>query len=160
MGKYKFTEYRTARRHKVYRCTNRKCKTYVTVDASLARVIKMTGHPHNHEPMSEQDVAKEVVKCAAIRRALVDQRTLPSHIVQNELDLNPDLAVNLTSDDYALIRKSVYEARRKLNDGHLSRSSDDQGSSTGQVRTGQPDTQVMMNRTIGGDFMRFFFGGG
>lgn len=133
VNNFKFIERRAVRHGMMYRCTYRKCKTYVNVDASLNRIIKQSDRQHDHEPLTDQEVARHVIKCAAVQRGLADLQTRRGRILRRELNLNPGLAVKLTFGDYGLIRKSINCARKKLK-----RSTDSgAGPSSGQDGKGK-----------------------
>lgn len=125
VNNFKLSEYRTVRNGTMYRCTNRSCKTYVIADASAKIIIRANGHPHNHKPLSDQDMAREIVKSNAIKVSLENMNMQPRDIVQRELDLNPNLSEILTFNDFFLIRKSIYTARSKMRSRSRSHSGSD-----------------------------------
>lgn len=134
VGNFKLSEHKVVRKGTMYRCTKRLCKTYAIVDDSSNRVVKVSDRPHNHEPLTDQEAARYLIKCLAVQRALADQSTRRRHILRHEYDTHPDLAAKLTYGDYFLIRTAISSARRRQNQ---------QTGQTGHVLTEKVEILVM-----------------
>jgi hypothetical protein len=110
---YKYNEFRVLKSGDLlFRCTNRKCTSRVTVNESITRVIN-TSNEHNHEAHTDQVISREIIRSSLKRKANDDWHILPSKLIRRDLQNMEDISLNVTHTDMKLFRRSIYDIRRK-----------------------------------------------
>uniref|UniRef100_A0A8D8L811 Uncharacterized protein n=1 Tax=Cacopsylla melanoneura TaxID=428564 RepID=A0A8D8L811_9HEMI len=90
-------------------CTNKNCKAFVKY-IDKKECDKNTHH--NHERESEQNLNRQLISNNLKRKATEDICQRPSKLIAAEVSQNK--GCNVDSNDIYLIRKTVYNARRKM----------------------------------------------
>lgn len=112
IGNYKFSEFRILKSGDIiFRCTNKKCKSTVTVNGSF-KVISMS-NTHDHEPYSDQVISREIIRSSVKRKANDNLHMMPSKLIRRDLRSMNDIASNLARTDMKLLRRSIYDIRKK-----------------------------------------------
>lgn len=111
---YKFREFRTLKSgDKHFRCTNKKCSVSAVVRLvnESYKILKMT-NTHTHDEYDNRTIHREVVRSNLKRRAEEDLHIKPNKLIRRELQ-NTDNSEHLQYSDMKLIRRSMYEKRKK-----------------------------------------------
>lgn len=112
INNYKFSEFRVLKSGDIiFRCTNKKCKSTVTVNNSF-KVISMS-NTHDHKPYSDQVISREIVRSSVKRKASDNLHIMPSKLIRRDLKNMDEIASNLARTDMKLLRRSIYDIRKK-----------------------------------------------
>lgn len=143
IGNYKFSEFRISKSGDAcFRCTNKKCSVSVVVNG-LNKIVKVT-NAHNHEEYSDHTMTREIVRSTLKRSAEKDLHAKPNKLIRRELQNTRDFTAKLQHNDVKLLRRSMYESRKK-HLPKLPKSSDDSrpGQQPIDVQNDRGDTKVM-----------------
>lgn len=94
-------------------CTNKsKCKSYVLTLGDVEN-LTITKHVQEHcHSANVEQLERQIVSASCKRKATDDLSEKPSKIIRKELQ--NDLPATIKTTDVALIRRNLYNARRKL----------------------------------------------
>jgi len=111
---YKFREFRTLKSgDKNFRCTNKNCSVSAVVRLvnESYKILKIT-NTHTHDEYDDRTIHREVVRSNLKRRAEEDLHIKPNKLIRRELK-NNEKSEHLRYSDMKLIRRSMYEKRKK-----------------------------------------------
>lgn len=98
-----------------WRCIQCKCKAYIhTLGEASARIVTSADENHNHLPVEENLLKRQMMSVSAKRKAQDDICEKPSKIIRTELSAHISSETNLTTSDLNCVRKNIYYARRKI----------------------------------------------
>lgn len=95
-----------------WKCTNKKCTSYMKVDVHQNVISNPTSHTPYHAPDDVTHLNRQKLSNSAKRKSLSDLNTRPSKIICAELSAGD--AIQCTINDINLVRKNIYNARRSI----------------------------------------------
>lgn len=96
-----------------WRCTENKhkCSAKLRTDGDKKSVLSVIGE-HNHEPSTERNIEKRILRNQVKRKACEDMCARPSKIIRTELRSIQE--ESLQAPDLKSVRQAMYRERRKL----------------------------------------------
>jgi len=116
--KYNFASKNSSTDEIRWRCVKRTCSA--TLYTSKSKVVNEedilnTDHlRHNHNSCSDTELNRQIVSVSCKRKAAENLYIQTKKIILKELSENTQLTDGLTSNDFNVIRKSIYRSRRKV----------------------------------------------
>jgi len=97
-----------------WRCIKRNCSAKIYTTGGIVTSAR-DSIQHDHEPLNENEINRQIVNTACKRKALDDVHTYPKKIILKELTQNnSSLIENFTNDVINKIRNVIYDSRRKV----------------------------------------------
>jgi len=113
VNSYKFRFHKNLAEEKQrWACTDRKCKAFLKTDCRGVIIDDEHAHNHQHEPLSENILARQRISNSVKRKAEEDPTERPQKLIRIELDSSA--LELLDASDLGNVRHNIYRARRKL----------------------------------------------
>ena len=113
LDNFKYRKFRVSNSgNVVWRCYIKNCTSTVTTCSQIKSILK-TNNTHKHEQMDAVKIQIQEVRNKCKRKASNDIHERPRKIIRKEI-LSIENNEVIGSNDVSLIRKSMYNERRKL----------------------------------------------
>lgn len=112
VSNYKLSRHRNLKDELVsFKCCNTKCSVLLSTNRDYSHAISQKNE-HNHVPMTDQEFERAAIQSSLRRKAVNNLCAKPNKLIRKELQVTS--SSSLEHSDMKLIRKSLYEARRKV----------------------------------------------
>ena len=116
--KYNFASKNVSTDEIRWRCVKRTCSaTLYTSNFKVVNeedILNTDQLRHNHNSCSDSEINRQIVSVSCKRKATENLYIQPKKIILKELSENTLLTDGFTSNDFNVIRKSIYRSRRKV----------------------------------------------